>query len=270
MTEINHWLKWKEKCALALCPPDMQPVLQAFVHSRYRRYAIQYSSAFQAGEIEMSSLNANEAWHWFESYFQLHRNRQGKSYKDWLFARTSAGKPAADSGDIESGVSLLLRDVVRDRLRSECSSRRVLSLDANACSSEESQPISLMELLPNDFDTNNEVERREIEKIASALADSAIDSLSHRERLALFGRELGLSLTTPLLLKAAGCGKTALAEAHRTALMAVARHITAAYPDESRSTQASLTVAVFSLIRHKIISWARAENGLSEFLNTMK
>lgn len=268
ITEVKHWFKWKEKCALALCPPDTQSPLLAFVHQRYRHYATRYSPAFQATEIETASINAREAWHGFETYFQLHRTRRGKSYKEWLFARSSAGSPAPESKDIESGVSLLLRDVVRDRLRSEYSSHRILSLDANVHPHSDHPPISLMELLPDDLNTRNEVERREMNEMAASLVNPIIDSLSYRERLALLGRELGLSLATPMLLKAAACRKTALADAHRTALNAIAHHTTSAYPNETHATQASLTVAVFTLLRQRILFWAEAEKGLSDFLNT--
>jgi hypothetical protein len=256
-------------CALALCPPVIQSPLQTFVHVRYLRYASNYASSSHAAEITAPSHDACESWHWFESYFQLHQNRQGKSYKDWLFARTSSGKSTPDSGDIESGVSSLLRDVVRDRLRKETSPRRVTSLDAGSCSATDGPAISLLELLPDEFNTNNEVEHREITRIAASLADSILDSLSRRERLALLGRKIGLSLTNSLLLKAANCRKSVLAEAHRSALTTVAHNIALAYPDETRPTQASLAVAVFYLIQNAIILWAKAENELSEFLSAL-
>ena len=268
MPEIEQWLEWKEKCALDLCPPATQSSLRAFVHGRYCRYAAQYAGAFQAGECAISSPDHRESWHWFESYFQLSRTRQGKSYKEWLHAR-AAGRSALGAGDMESGVSLLLRDVVRNRLRNECAPRRILSLDADVESSGERFSPSLVELLPDGFDMATEVEQRDMARIASHLANSALEALSRREQVALFGRELGQSLANPHLLKAADCGKTALAEAHHSALVALANHVATAYPEESRATQATLTVAVFGVVCDRIISWRKAENGLSGFLNSI-
>lgn len=269
MPEIDHWLTWKEKCALGLCPSATQSALQAFVHERFRCYAGRYAAAFNVGEAEAASPDARDAWHWFESYFQLRSDRKGKSYKEWLLARVAAKSPMTP-GDIESGVSLLLRDVVRDRLRHECSPKRVLSLNTEACRESEGARVSPMDLLPDDFDISDEVERRDIERIAAWLADAVFGKLSFRERVALLGRELGISLANAGFLRLAGCGKSVMAEAHRSALTAVASHVSNEHPDEARATLAALTVAVFHVVKDRTISWARAEKRLSEFLNTVE
>jgi len=269
MPAIDHWLTWREKCALALCPAPMQTSLQAFVHARFRRYASSYSTAFNVGEPEVVSIDARDAWHCFETHFRLQTNRQGKSYKEWLFAR-AALKTTVVADDVESGVSLLLRDVVRDRLRHECSPGRLLSIDAMDCRINDGASVGLMELLPDGLDTNSEVESKEIESIASRLADSILSTLSFRERIAILGRELGLSLANPCVLKLAGCAKSALAKAHRSALTCVATMVSTAYPDESAATLATLTVAAFNVVRSLTVSWARAENSLSEFLTSIE
>jgi len=269
MPEIEQWLEWKDKCALALCPSSTQASLRKFVHRRYCSYGRQYARTFHVGESELSSPDFRESWHWFESYFQLSQTREGKSYKEWLLARC-AGRPALEAGDMESGVSLLLRDVVRDRLRSEYAPRQVSSLNTEADSAEDCPSAHVLDLLPDEFDTAAEVERGDIARIAADLADSALEALPHRERLALLGRELGLSLATPPLLKVAGCGKTALAKAHHAALAILANHVAAACPAEDRATLASLTVAVFDIVRKRIICWGKAENGLFEFLTVVE
>lgn len=269
MPAIDQWLMWKEKCALALCPADMHPVLQEFIHTRFHSYSARYARAFSVSEAEAVSPDAREAWHWFETYFQLHATRQGKSYKEWLFARAEVAH-AAGTGDVESGVSLLLRDVVRDRLRKEHSSRLTLSLEADICRENGGTPVSIKDLLPGDFDTADAVERHEIEHLAGKLAESAFGTLSFRERIALLGREIGVSLASPEIVKLAGCGKSMLAEAYRSALTAVAHHVAGAYPDEPGDSQAALTVAVFGIIKSRIISWAGSEKSLSGFLNRVE
>ncbi|MEI6807370.1 MAG: hypothetical protein WCN95_01515 [bacterium] len=265
MPELTHWLMWKEKCALAKCPPAMQSVLMSFVHNRFCRYVTQYAVAF-GGAV---SPTQQDSWHWFETYFQLHSTRAGKSYKEWLFARGAEGLVMA-AEDVESGVSLILRDVVREYLRHEHSPRRVLSLDAGERPDSEQAGLSLKELLPDDFDTANEVERREMLRIAASLAESVFDVLSYRERIVLVGRVLGISLASAGILKFTGCCKSVLAAAHRAALTRIASCVSTAYPDECSATKAALTVEVFNVVKRRIISWARVEKSLSEFLNTVE
>ena len=219
MPDAAHWVTWKEKCALALCLPAVQSDLRAFVHSRSRRYAAIYAQSFRVTEAEAASSGPGDTWHWFETYFQLHSSREGKSYKEWLFAR-AAMRPSVGAGNIESGVSLLLRDVVRDRLRHEYSPGRAVSPDAATSPVDDNAQLSPADLLPDSFDTVGEVERREVERIASQLAESALAAIPLRGRIALLGRELGISLAHPAILKAARCGKTVLANAHRAALVA--------------------------------------------------
>ena len=265
MPPTAHWLEWKKTCALGLCSPVAQAALRAFVHARFLRYTSFYAESIDAGNSSATSPDAREAWQWFESYFELQRTRAGKSYKEWLFSRAS-DVLGPTTGDIESGVSLLLRNVVRSRLREDYSSPRMLSLDANIVPPSQGAAVSLGELLPDDFDTADEVERRELERMADALAAAAATSLSHRERIALLGRELGLSLANPQVVQAAECGKTALAEAYQTALRAVASYVADAYPRETRAYLAALAVSVFAAVRRRIVSWARAEKSLSGLL----
>ncbi|MEI6970438.1 MAG: hypothetical protein WCL44_02890 [bacterium] len=265
MPELDQWLAWRDKGALALCPSAMQTALQTFVHGRFCRYARQYAPAFSADGA--ASLPQQDCWHWFETYFQLHPNRQGRSYKEWLFARRGGGNSMTIADDVESGVSLLLRDVVRDYLRREHSNSRVFSLDAGAGAGEDGAALSVKDLLPDELDTTDEVERREFEEIAAGLADSVIGALGYRERLALLGREVGLSLANPVILRLAGCGKSILAVAHRSALKIVAGCVAGAFPDEPEETKATLTVAVFDIVKGRLVAWAKSEESISCLFN---
>lgn len=265
MPELAHWVMWKDKCALAKCPPAMQSVLMSFVHIRFCRYVTQYAVALGGA----SQPTPRDAWHWFETYLQLHSTRAGKSYKEWLFARGAEGLVTA-AEDVESGVSLLLRDVVREYLRHEYSPKRVLSLDAGVSADCKQAGLSLKDLLPDDFDTTKEVEYREAMRIAASLADSVFDVLSRRERIVLVGRALGISFASAGILKFTGCCKSVLAAAHRAALARIASHVSAAYPDETDATKAALTVEVFNTVKSRTVSWAMAEKSLSELVNTVE
>ena len=264
----DDWLLWKEKCALALCPKNTQAELRRFVQARFSRYIASYAAAYRGLETEALFPTPEQSWHWMETYFQLHRSRQGKSYKDWLFARASIGAaPAAES--IESGISLLLRDVVRERLRSEYPSAQTLSLSTRTSAPGRSS-LSVDELLPCSADTLDEVETADISGQAARLTQTVFNDLSLRQRIAILGREMGLPLSRPALLKAASCAKSALSAAHEKALLAVARHAADAWPSEPQDMRARLAIALFDSVRQRIFIWASVENGLPEFLTIVK
>ena len=253
MPLIDHWMEWKRTCALDLCGTDAQSELKAYVHGRFQRYTSGYLPKTATGADCAPAIEPREAWHWFETYFQLSRNRSGKRYKDWLFARINSSGPALES--IESGVSLLLRDVVRDRLRKEHPHPRTQPLGVPHSSRDEAPGIE--ELLPCAFDTAGEVARRDLEALANQLADGVLGDFTARERLAVVARERGLSCSNPEVLRSAGCGKSALAEAHPSALRKIAGHARKACPHEGSEVLAALAVALFDAVRCKLLDWAK-------------
>lgn len=248
MPNIIHWMEWKQTCALGLCGPEAQSGLQAYVHGRFLRYTSDYALPSKSSGQYPPVITPRDAWHWFETYFQLHHNREGKCYKAWLFARVNTSSTALQS--IESGVSRLLRDVVRERLRKEQPHPRTQSLDGPH--SIDSGTLSLEELLPCSSDTASEVEQRDLETLAIQLAEGVLGALTKRERIAMLTREQGLSYAHPDVLKRADCGKTMLAKAHPTALKKIAGHASNACPNESRSVQASLAIALFDVVRERL------------------
>ena len=258
MANVNHWMEWKKTCALGLCEPDAQADLQAFVLARFRRYTSEYEpSSMTGGEYE-----PRDAWHLFETYFQLSRGREGKCYKAWLFVRGSASSsgPAALQA-IESGASLLLRDVVRERLRRERPHPQTQPLDEPYSS--KSGMLTVEDLLPCSVDTAGEVEKRDLEALANQLADGMLNDLTDRERMAMLAREQGISCAHPDMLKAAGCGKSALADAHPTALKKIAGRARKACPEESRDVLAALAVALFDAVRCRLLASANMESSVS-------
>ena len=264
MPSIEDWLQWKQRCALALCDPDTQSALQDFVCHRFQNYLEFYQKELSSDPDMRATSPASDAWHSFETYFYLNQTRHGKSYKSWLFARgLDSSHPLSPSlPAVESGVSLLLRDVVRERLRHEASPRRVRSLHDPVCVSTDNVPVTLEDLLPAAVDMDRQVEQHELEQLASII----INALSRRERIALLARECQMSCAHPSILKTAGCGKSMLAAAHLSALRRVAQYVRDVYPDESAHILASLTVSVFENMGPGVRKWALSEKGLSEFL----
>lgn len=267
MATLEDWLQWKQLCALALCRPMTQSALRDLVGRRFRQYVAGYASGPGSG----TALEPRDAWHGFETYFQLHRTRQGKGYKEWLFARgpDPAADPAAALAAVESGVSLLLRNVVREHLRQERPSWRCLSTQESALGPD-GPGLTLDELLPGPSDTLAEVERRELERLGQALVADCLDQLSIRERIALLARELGLSCRHAGAQQAAGCDRTALAQAFPAALKKIARQVAGAHPGESRGFLAALTLQVFQAVREALFQWLRADKARSTLLTPLE
>ena len=266
MSDVANWLIWKEKCALALCPIKAQLELAFFVGTRFRRYASTCSAAFRGLDAEALNPTASQSWHWFETYFKIHSTRQGKSYKEWLFSR-SAAATGPDIETLEGGVSLLLRNVVREQLRSEYSSSRVVSLQTNTCPYSGSGQPTMEDMLPDPTtDTFSEVVKADICRQAEQLTGAVFLTLSRRQRVAILGREVGASLTHPVLLKAAACKKSALSDAYSEALHLIASHVANTCQSEARNICADIAIAVFNGVRHQTIVWANAEKRLSGLL----
>jgi hypothetical protein len=200
---------------------------------------------------------AAEAWHLFETWFCLRNTREGKSYKEWLFAR--CGPDASAWLDtVQGGASLLMRDVVRECLLREMPRKGHLSLSAPPGDGDEAVP-DLQELLPDASDTRGEVEGRDFARIAGEEAHQAVSDLGRRERVALLARELGLPLSSPAALIAADCGRSQLSAAYFTALRNIAGGVSARHPGEDNQTLASLCVAVFEAAKKQIILWGESE-----------
>jgi hypothetical protein len=255
---LEHWITWKEKCAAALCPPETRLELQNFAHVRFHRFAAACAHDTNVHDANALTPPAEEAWHCFEAYLQLRNSREGKIYKEWLFKRASvAGAPTLDS--IQGGASVLMRDVVREQLRREFSSKWMTALDAPISVGIGGSEVTMLDLLPDSGDTRTDVERREMESIAASDAREFLSAMSHRERVALLARVLGLSLAHQAVTALAGCGKSVLFDVYNNTLQKLARHVRSVHPREDRSTLASLTAMAFDRLKDLILEWKESE-----------
>lgn len=264
MPTRGEWEEWRKKCALGLCVETARRALRQFAAARFARYAGAYAHRVNH-TCPATLLPAPDApWHLFETHLCARRNRAGKSYKEWLFARTAAG--AADELDtLQGGASLLMRDVVREFLRRECSARGVVSLDQPVAGAAGRAPVSLRELLPGTGDVPGEVEANEIRSLAAPAADEILTGWDRRCRVALLARELGLSLAHPVVVTAVPCRKTALNDAYHHALRAVAEWPRVRFPGEDRDWQAALSRQILEELKIRILLWGRAENACAPF-----
>ncbi|OGV64744.1 MAG: hypothetical protein A2498_13570 [Lentisphaerae bacterium RIFOXYC12_FULL_60_16] len=205
----------------------------------------------------MMGLDADQAWHLFETQLRLKNTRQGKCYKDWLVAR-SAGEDAVSA--MESGASLIMRDVVRDYLCAEAGDPRNRSLDAPIETGPDGdRAVSMLDLLPAGPDPADEVVWLELEKTASILAERFFNQLDWRSRTALLARDRQFALSDPVVLDMVGCAKSMLSRIYHKALYALAEQVQLFQPDETASRKAELSVRVFSHLLILLNCWGRVE-----------
>jgi hypothetical protein len=255
MQTEKDWKIWKDKCALKLCPPDIQCALIEFAGIRFNKLASTYASTTNVSNIRALAVPPEDAWHYFESGLRLRDSRDGKSYKKWLFARAGIdSEPTLDL--IQGGATLLMRNIVCEHLRKEFSNPRSLSLDCSSLKSSQ----TLHDLLPASLDTLEEVETRELRSIANTDAETIFADLKYAERVALLARELNLPLNHPNVLLVAHRGKTAVAEAYEAVRSRLAEHIRTRHDKEDSETLAQLSILAFTNLKERSILWGKTEN----------
>lgn len=255
---LDHWRRWMEACALGLCPADTRAALEHFVTARFRRYIEIYAHRTAVDRPDALMPAPGDAWQAFETWIRLRNTRQGKTYKLWLLAH--ANHPAAlDQQRIESAATLLVRDAVREYLRRESSPAFMVSLDRTPGPVDAPDGASLHDLIPDPSPARSSAEALDLERMAATETPRALESMPTRERVACLARELGLPLSHPDVVQAAGCGKSSLSNAYAEALQSLARHVRTRFPKEDRSTQADLAIRLLGMLRTALKAWGQGE-----------
>ncbi len=263
-TALSHWNEWNDRCALALCSNETQHALRAYGARQFRHYA-RFTAGGAASE---SGLSPSDQWHLFETHLSLRQTRAGKRYKDWLFARVSgASDPPLQV--IQGGAGLLMRDVVRAFIRAERPQDRSVSLDA-PLSDGADRSFTLHDLLPGALDPAQDLEIRELTRVADLLADASFADLAPRERVAIAAREQGLSLSHPTVERCAGCRKSMLHAAHAAAVGRVADRVRAEYRDEPADSIRLLAVLTLRALGARVLGWAISEKSCARLFSTGK
>jgi len=224
------WREWKKRCAADLCEPEIAGMLHRFGALRFASMLKRVTS-----DAERNSVDGSRGWHLLETYARVSSTREGKRYKDWLFARADL------QGErwlalIESGASLLMREVVRHYLREESAPAFMVSLnmkiDRDIQSVSGTDGLSLEDLLPGQMDPLDEIETREWNNLARSLAGSVILSMSLIEKVAVAARAQGVPLSDPRVIKIAGCSRSQLYAAYGECVERVARALKREHPAE--------------------------------------
>jgi hypothetical protein len=266
-TSLEDWIKWKEVCAADLCPDRVRNRLGAFGQSRFRTLADRFRSRTNAGNASevVDRLGPLEAWHLFESHVTVRATREGKRYKDWIFARTE-GSADSPLRVIEAGASLIMRDVVRDHLRREFSPRTMVSLDSPVAGSA-GESLTLGDLLPGSPDPADEAAAKEYTALACRHAEETFRKMTRRERVAMLSKHMGLSLAHNAVEQAAGCRHSILNTTYRRFLEQIGMNMGTRYRDDGGESVLALTMMTLDAIREKAFSWGKSENGCAELFN---
>ncbi len=257
--ELDDWTTWKTHCARALCTEETQHRLGRFARSRFGiQLRRQLTTTHLSVRDTLGQLpSAEDAWHHFESYAALTQTRQGKRYKDWIFARVQqSDRPPLDT--IQSGATLIMRAAVRRFLRNEYARHGTICFD---------QPIgdghlTLGDLLPDTANPADNVAAKEYATLASTHAKRILESLSHRQRVGLLAKCSGISLNQPDVLAAAGCKHSTLSQTVRDLLVRVRKDLRREYSGDAPNTVVVLSTLVVRHLEKCIYLWRDSEKGL--------
>lgn len=243
VTTVEHWREWQWAASLAQCSAETRTALQAFVWQRWQKYL---RACGGEANPERGELTREEVWHRFEADCFSHAPAGHASYKDWLFDRllTHTGPP---KDVIESGVSLRVRDVVRDYLSKEGRTRLPGEKDP-APSMEGPVPgtdgaLTLDDLIGVDFDVRNQVALREYLRLGQEEAAALFGLFDERERLVLAADGLGMPLSHPEIEELAGRKRTVLYRTLKSVAYDVRRHIDRKYVVEGETERRVLVLA---------------------------
>ncbi len=242
LTTVTAWIEWKKLCALDLCSQETVSALRSFTKLRFERLLNRY--------YHETSQAPDNPWHLFETHMTVTQTRQGKCYKDWLFARLEHSSDS-DINVLEGGASLIMRDVVREYLRQECTRPKTISLDKTL--NNEFSACTLLDLLAAEQDTIDAVCLLEYENRAASHVEKLMPNLTERESIALLAKYMGISLVHPRVLKVAGCKPTAFTQTYLKFVQKVARQIRIKYAGED--TQSMLTLALMVLRQIKSLNF---------------
>ncbi len=231
------WSEWRQACAFSLLNEESRGRLHIVVAHRFRS-RIRLLNAKGAG---IPQLDDAECAHLFESWCALHQRRDGKRYKDWLLTRGDQDQDA-----VESGVLLLVRNVVREWVRTQHHSVAEVSLDAPI---REASGLSLRELLPSHASERSE----EQQGWMSSQIPHLLSGMKDVENAACWVRARGWVYSHPQARESTGFAKTALHQAHRGLLTRVAEQVKDAFPGLGAEEGARLVLDVMDRVGEHLL-----------------
>lgn len=265
---FKYWCEWKQFCALDLCSEPARQALTHFGSTRFSNCLRKYLSLTNLTHPDGAMPGAGDCWHLFESFLQIKSNKGGKRYKDWLFHRAKIGRGSQESL-LASGASLLMRDVVRDYLRKEFPNKRNRSLQVPTIGTG-TDTVTLEDLIPGAADPADEAGLAELEEIAKGQARDCFDGLDRRFKIAMAARGKCLSLSDPVVERAAGCTKSTIYLSLRAGVEGLVRGLQREFNGEDPETVRLLMVLVLDGVKKLAVRWFESENEPAEPFNIVK
>lgn len=243
--ELAAWEHWREACALALLSEEARLHLSQVIAERFRSMLRKINLH---GQGHLTAPPDADCAHLFESYCALHERRDGKKYKHWLLTR---GRRDLDT--VQSGVMMLVRNVVREWIRDTQPKTAALSLQQ--CLGE--RGVTLQELLPDEA-----AEPRDLEQQAwlTARVRSELADLTALEATVLQIRAKGEVFSGPRIQETYGVGKSTLHKYHRRILTRIAEGAAERFSDLTPAAGAALVLDVMDGLGKIILCKLSAEN----------
>jgi hypothetical protein len=261
--DARAWDEWHAVCALGLCAPPVQQVLMDFTAFHFKRLVRRYACRTNAPG-ETRALTAGESWHLFETHLIARQTREGKRYKDWLFARVLADSPSRMRA-LAGGAVLLMRDAAREYLAKEFAPANLVSL-SSPLKSAGCANLSVEDLLSDTGNPADDVVRREYEDLARGHAEDCFAAMGTRERVILLARHLSVPLASPLVEQLAGCRKSKACMTLRRLVEGMVSDLRRDYPDDSPESLRLLTVLTLEALNQRVHRWAAEEPRCADLL----
>ncbi|MCC5848907.1 MAG: hypothetical protein JJU29_12530 [Verrucomicrobia bacterium] len=245
--QLTHWQTWHRLCALGRMPETERQVLVEFMGNRF----LTVVRRLDRPEVMLRMPPPRDRAHAFEIWCALHERREGKRYKDWLLHRGDR-----KLGAIESGVSLLMRKVVREWVAVEFPRHPQLSLDAPLGDAN----FTMQSLLPAPSKDELPTEAREwLQREVPKL----ISEMMPLQRVCVSARAQGRVLSDPKVCAAANAGKTTLHKQYREWIHHLGETILDAFPDFSEDERLNFTLETLHQVEKAIFFDFSAEKPVS-------
>lgn len=243
--EMAAWHSWHRACAFDLLEEKERAWLKKVVGDRFRSRVRKLKHC----GIHLPSPENTVCAGCFETWCALHTRQDGKRYKDWLLNR---GRRDLDT--VQSGVMLLVRNVVREWIRDSQPTVAELSLDQPL---PEAGGLCLFELLPERIAAEHPVQKSWAESRAAHLMEEA----EPLERAVLRVRGEGRVFSHPQVRADTGYGKTVMHESHRQLLEKVAGDVKDEFPDLNVEESSALVLDILDQASELILLKLSAEKG---------
>lgn len=245
--EMEAWAHWREACALALISERERLHLSKVMGDRFRSMVRKINLH---GASNLSAPPNADCAHLFETYCAMHNRRDGKKYKHWLLTR---GRRDLDT--VQSGVMLLIRNVVREWIRDAHPHTAPVSLQQAVGSG--SQPVPLEQLLPARSPEDRSPEQ---DAWIESKAGSELENLDTLKKAVLVLRARGTVFSAPGVREEFGYGKSALHQCHRDWLRELADDLRERFPGLRAVEGTGMVLDLLDEMGRRISSGSLVEN----------